>query len=306
MEKCRNESKTKSCKRLLVFITMIFMSLSKIFSQYQNIDIPSAEIYFKPVENQNFYENEDINFELKLENLNPNEIELESNNLPENVKLRLFRKMEQNGTLINVWLNFAQEGEFELEDFIFLLYPNENSLANPNKLHVKFPKIIITKNLSIQEPEIHIIFDEKNTVIFNKESSADLNQPEIIYQKKDDEKISFTIYAKYVYNILNFEYEIPKNAILTLTKEFEFTNYINQSEKVDYSEKLIPIASFEMISLQTGTIAFPKILLQLEDYQHQKKNITLENYAIEILQKSENSKAISNMVVSFSFEFSLF
>ena len=96
MEKCRNESKTKSCKRLLVFITMIFMSLSKIFSQYQNIDIPSAEIYFKPVENQNFYENEDINFELKLENLNPTEIELESNNLPENVKLRLFRKMEQN------------------------------------------------------------------------------------------------------------------------------------------------------------------------------------------------------------------
>ena len=280
MEKCRNESKTKSCKRLLVFITMIFMSLSKIFSQYQNIDIPSAEIYFKPVENQNFYENEDINFELKLENLNPTEIELESNNLPENVKLRLFRKMEQNGTLINVWLNFAQEGEFELDDFIFLLYPNENSLANPNKLHVKFPKIIITKNLSIQEPEIHIIFDEKNTVIFNKESSANLNQPDIIYQKKDDEKISFTIYAKYVYNILNFEYEIPKNAILTLTKEFEFTNYINQSEKVDYSEKLIPIASFEMISLQTGTIAFPKILLQLEDYQHQKKNITLENYAI--------------------------
>ena len=170
MEKCRNESKTKSCKRLLVFITMIFMSLSKIFSQYQNIDIPSAEIYFKPVENQNFYENEDINFELKLENLKPTEIELESNNLPENVKLRLFRKMEQNGTLINVWLNFAQEGEFELEDFIFLLYPNENSLANPNKLHVKFPKIIITKNLSIQEPEIHIIFDKKNTVIFNKES----------------------------------------------------------------------------------------------------------------------------------------
>ena len=302
MEKCRNESKTKSCKRLLVFITMIFMSLSKIFSQYQNIDIPSAEIYFKPVENQNFYENEDINFELKLENLNPTEIELESNNLPENVKLRLFRKMEQNGTLINVWLNFAQEGEFELEDFIFLLYPNENSLANPNKLHVKFPKIIITKNLSIQEPEIHIIFDEKNTVIFNKESSADLNQPEIIYQKKDDEKISFTIYAKYVYNILNFEYEIPKNAILTLTKEFEFTNYINQSEKVDYSEKLIPIASFEMISLQTGTIAFPKILLQLEDYQHQKKNITLENYAIEILQKSENSKEKETTMFDIAFE----
>ena len=302
MEKCRNESKTKSCKRLLVFITMIFMSLSKIFSQYQNIDIPSAEIYFKPVENQNFYENEDINFELKLENLNPTEIELESNNLPENVKLRLFRKMEQNGTLINVWLNFAQEGEFELEDFIFLLYPNENSLANPNKLHVKFPKIIITKNLSIQEPEIHIIFDEKNTVIFNKESSADLNQPEIIYQKKDDEKISFTIYAKYVYNILNFEYEIPKNAILTLTKEFEFTNYINQSEKVDYSEKLIPIASFEMISLQTGTIAFPKILLQLEDYQHQKKNITLENYAIEILQKSENSKEKEITMFDIAFE----
>ena len=90
MEKCRNESKTKSCKRLLVFITMIFMSLSKIFSQYQNIDIPSVEIYFKPVENQNFYENEDINFELKLENLNPTEIELESNNLAEMVKFRFF------------------------------------------------------------------------------------------------------------------------------------------------------------------------------------------------------------------------
>ena len=86
-------------------------------------------------------------------------------------------------------MNFAQEGEFELEDFIFLLYPNENSLANPNKLHVKFPKIIITKNLSIQEPEIHIIFDKKNTVICNKESSADLNQPEIIYQKKHSKDI---------------------------------------------------------------------------------------------------------------------
>ena len=57
-----------------------------------------------------------------------------------------------------------------------------------------------------------------------------------------------------------------------------------------------------MISLQTGTIAFPKILLQLEDYQHQKKNITLENYAIEILQKSENSKEKETTMFDIAFE----
>lgn len=302
MEKCRNESKTKSCRRLLIIIILIFISLTQVFSQTQNFEIDASEFYFQPGENQNFYENEDINFELQLENLNPSEIELESSDLPESVKLRLFRKMEKNGTLINVWLNFTHAGEFELNDFIFLLYPNGKSASNPQKLHVKFPKIIITKNLSIQKPEIHIIFDEKTTAILTKESSVEINKPEVIYQKKYDERLLFTIYAKYVHSISNFDYEIPKNVILKQTKKFDFANNVNQTENEQYSEKLIPIASFEMICLQTGKTAFPKFTMQFEDFQHQTEIITIDNYVIEIIQQNEELKEKGTTMFDAAFE----
>ena len=163
MEKCGNKSKPKSCRRLLVFILLIFIIMSKTHSQSQNNEIENFDFFFVPTPNQNFYENEDISFELYLENINSNEIELVSYNLPDNVKLRLFKKMEKNGTVINVWLNFTQSGEFELEDFIFSFSSNEDEPSNSQNFHVKFPEILITPDLSIQKPEIYICFDDKNT-----------------------------------------------------------------------------------------------------------------------------------------------
>lgn len=302
MEKCGNKSKPKSCRRLLVFILLIFIIMSKTHSQSQNNEIENFDFFFVPTPNQNFYENEDISFELYLENINSNEIELVSYNLPDNVKLRLFKKMEKNGTVINVWLNFTQSGEFELEDFIFSFSSNEDEPSNSQNFHVKFPEILIAPDLSIQKPEIYICFDDKNTIKLDKETSTEKDNPVIICHKQYDDKFSFTIFVKYAFDILHFDYEIPKNAILTQTNFFEHSKSSLNTENEEYSEQLFPIASFDMVCLQTGKTEFPKISIQLENFQHQKEKIILENYAVEILNYKKNHNIKESKMFDSAFE----
>ena len=60
MEKCGNKSKPKSCRRLLVFILLIFIIMSKTHSQSQNNEIENFDFFFVPKPNKNFYENEKL------------------------------------------------------------------------------------------------------------------------------------------------------------------------------------------------------------------------------------------------------
>ena len=210
--------------------------------------------------------------------------------------------MEKNGTVINVWLNFTQSGKFELEDFIFSFSSNEDEPSNSQNFHVKFPEILISPDLSIQKPEIYICFDDKNTIKLDKETSTEKDNPVIIYQKQYDDKFSFTIFVKYAFDILHFDYEIPKNAILTKTNFFEHSKSSLNTESEEYSEQLFPIASFDMVCLQTGKTEFPKISIQLENFQHQKEKIILENYAVEILNYKKNHNIKESKMFDSAFE----
>ena len=46
MEKCGNKSKPKSCRRLLVFILLIFIIMSKTHSQSQNNEIENFDFFY--------------------------------------------------------------------------------------------------------------------------------------------------------------------------------------------------------------------------------------------------------------------
>lgn len=308
MEKFRNKSNSRPCNRLLTafFINLFFLITLAAQNQHKNnfSDLYTAgeisekkDLHFEFIaaENQNFFVNEDLYFYLNISDLNPTQIELKSYNLPKNVQLKMFKKTENyenNGTLINLWLNFKETGVYELENFVFLLKNRNKNL----EINVKFPKITIKNDISKEFPKIVIAFENGKKIYYDEKTENLLQMQESkipILQINEGEKLSFTVYVQFAKKILGFNYEIPKNVIFKQTDFFDYKNYNKEfSDEFEYNDNLQPLARFELTGLTNGIEEFPCFFIQTENYQGKKEEIKFKGFFIEFL-KNDRTETIA-------------
>lgn len=290
MEKQRNFTISKSCKRLLIFVFFAIFLQSSIFSQkLSKSQLKNLRIL--PAESQKLYSKEEIKFEVILPGISANQIQIQNPSSIKNVTFNTLRKTEvysdKISTKIELWLTFAQKGIYNLPELSILL--------NGKKTDLKFEQIVIDDNPVNKSSRIVIKFDNGKTVY-----SDDNFSQKVLFSTEAGKKLNYTIFLQYAVQLIEFDWDLPKDSILTQTKIYEITEIKYREKK--YTDELIPVASFEWTQLSTGKHSMPEVRIIATDYNGYRNILSTQNFLINFTNQTftENSKADSLFVEAFN------
>ena len=282
MEKYRNRIRTRFFKRLL--ISVLFSAC--FITLYAQQDTLNQNNFSFILSSDSFSQNEDILFELTLEQIKPEEIQYLPYKWPQGINLRLLRKQEifsPKGTKIDLWLKFDSPGLYKLDDFHLTI--KKNNLEQT--INASFPQILINKDLSSESPLLTVCFEDGTTV-----SSDNIQAQTININKQKSQVIRFSVYAQFTKQILSFEYEIPKDSIFIQTKKYEFPATL---ESEDYfSDKLIQIADYEWTLLNNKPQSFPLMTMQCINLQNNPVTIELHDFYVESVFEENSDDSQKN------------
>ena len=118
------------------------------------------------------------------------------------------------------------------------------------------------------------------------------------------QSVKFRVCLQYAVQLVQFNWELPKDSIFAQGKTYEFTE-IKQREKV-VSDELIPVSDFEWTPLVTGTIDFPKFNIQAIAYNGDKVTVKLPAIKVNVVKartkKSDNSSSYFSKAFETDFE----
>ncbi len=272
MEKRRIKAIIKSCRRFLISLSLIFISG---FAFSQNLSLETIrQLRITPEEGQNLYTKSDIKFSVTIPGISPSQVQVLTTSQKQNINFRSIRKSEdyeQKGTKIDIWYNFDNAGTFTLTPISVML---KNSRRT-----IHFDQITVTDDPATLSPRIVIVFQD-GTKIYSDET----NYPVPLLSVKTGKKLSFTVNIQYAMQLVQFNWDIPKDSIFTCTKQFEFTE-VKHRERV-YSHTLIPVASFEWTGLVPGQQKLPKIRLNAAGYNGYRSELLLPEIIIEFTEGS--------------------
>ena len=234
MEKQRVKSVTKSCRRLLILFVFFSVCVPvNLFAQKINSSVIKS-LKIEPSPEQDLFTNTNLKFEVTIPEIKPGQIEVAVPSENENVTFRTLRRIEDfstGGTKIELWMTFSKDGTYKLEPLLVRI--------KNNSYNIKFSDFVILKNPQELLPLV---------VVRLNGTYADSNSP--VISVRTGQKIDFRIYIKYAVQLVQYDWEIPKNSIFTEYKKYEITE-LKYRDRV-YSEDLVPIADFEWIPLIEG------------------------------------------------------
>ena len=257
------------------FLLILFCCIpSLLFAQKKNSNIlknpDGEEVHIIAEEGQNLITNTPIKLLALVQGIRPGQIEIESPQDMENVVFKSLRRTEdfseEGGTKIELTLSFKKRGVYELEPLIVRVKGRTQKLP--------FEKLVIKPNPMELTPNLVISFKSGEAV-----SSS--SQGGVIKSVRAGDKIYFRVNLQYAVQLVQYNWELPKNSIFTEQKEYEITE-IKTRDKV-YSEELIPVADFEWIPLVEGKMEFPQFKLTATGYNGIKSNLVLPRFYINVL-----------------------
>ena len=273
MEKQRIKRLIKSCRRFLIAL-LIFSAAGTAFSQ--NITLEQIrQLQLAPEENQNLYTKTDIKFVVTIPNVRPAQIQVLSANQKQDINFRSMRKTEnyeQNGTTLELWYNFSTKGTYYLSPLSVMIQNRRRSIS--------FAPVTVTEDPATMSPRIVLRFED-GTKIFSDE----LNFTNPVLSVKTGKKLHFTVNIQYAIQLVQFNWDIPKDSIFTCTKQYEFTE-VKQRERV-YSHTLIPVAEFEWTGLIPGKQTLPKIRLNAAGYNGYRSDLLLPEIVVEFTEAED-------------------
>lgn len=228
--------------------------------------VTAAEINnlrFKPAADQELYTKTDLKFEIVIPKVKASQIQFLSNNQRSDVSFRTMRKTENyenGGTLIEVWFNFEKTGTYTLNPLQFSIQGRRRNL--------KFSTITVTDDPGKQSPRIVIKFNNGTTVYSD---NGVYNAP--LFSAPAGKKILLTVYLQYATQLMNFNWDIPKDAIFTQTRTYEIME-VKYREK-NISHDLVPVASFEWTSLAKGNQTLPKMKITATAYNGARNELIM-------------------------------
>lgn len=266
----------KICFLVIVFfITFNLFSQSKTSKKNPNIikNPDDTEVILTPDEGQSLITNTTIKFQTLIQGIRPGQIIIENPAEIEDVDFKSLRRMEdyseEGGTRIEISLVFKKSGNYELE-------PLTVQVKGKMK-KIPFEKLTIKPNPMELSPILYVNFKSGETV----SSAAGLSsQEKTIKNARAGEKIYFTLKLQYAVQLVQYDWELPKDSIFTELKRYEITE-IKTRDKV-YSEALIPVADFEWIPLTEGRLEFPQFKITATSYNGIKQNLTLPQFFINV------------------------
>ena len=273
MEKQRIKTVIRSCRRLLISFLLIFVS-NLGFAQRISLD-QIRQLKICPAEEQNLYTKTDIKFTVTIPNATPSQVQVLSINQKNDVTFRSLRKTENydvQGTTIELWLNFGTTGTYTLTPLPLIIQNRRCSIS--------FETITVTDDPATMNPRIVVVFED-GTKVYSDET----NYPSPLLSVKTGKKLRFTVNIQYAMQLVQFNWEIPKDSIFTCTKQYEFTE-VKYRERV-YSHTLIPVATFEWTGLVPGIQQLPRVRLNAAGYNGYRSDLLMPEVLINFTDGEE-------------------
>ena len=285
MEKQRITTISKPCRRLLIQLFIIFFLTSGVFSQSISAS-QIAKLRIVPSQNQNLYTKTDIKFELLIPKVKASQVQVLSDASQADVYFKSMKKSEdytKNGTFIEIWYNFDKAGTYQLKPLSVIIQNRTRS--------IQFASVEISDDPSRQLPRIVIVFSNGKRIYSDHGTYS-----EPVFSATTGKKLNFTVNLQYATQLVQFNWELPKDSIFTQTKTFEITE-VKYREKKPSSE-LIPVSSFEWTALTAGYHLLPKIKLIATGYDGYRNELLLPEAGIDFVSLNpipENPTTESNI-----------
>ena len=277
MEKQRSTSISKSCRRLLVFWLFASIFTAELFSQTNSSQsqLTAAEIsklLIVPSENQELFTKVDLKFEVLIPKVNASQIQVLSTPLPSDISFKTVRKLqdfENNGTKIEIWYSFDKPGNYKL--------PALPVMIQNRRRNLQFQAVSVTDDPSKQVSRMVVIFENGTKVTSSDEAST-----KALFSAKIGKKVKFTVFIQYSTQLVQFNWDIPKDSIFTQTETFEITEVKYREKK--YTHDLIPVAKFEWTGLKAGPQTMPKIKITATGYNGYRNELLLPEVLINFTE----------------------
>ena len=266
-------------------VTLLFAAGSQTVYSQTLTNALIRDLRISPVQNQPLAVNTDIKFEVVIPYTLPSQIDVSMPEEIENVQFKTLRKVEAGGngggTKIEIWFSFSKTGTY-------IIPPLSMKIKNSRK-QIAFMPVKIGINPKEQDPVCVIVTDSG----INKNITVTAGQA-----------VKFRVCLQYAVQLVQFNWELPKDSIFVQGKTYEFTE-IKQREKV-VSDELIPVSDFEWTPLVTGTIDFPKFNIQAIAYNGDKVTVKLPAIKVNVVKartkKSDNSSSYFSKAFETDFE----
>ena len=272
MEKQRIKSDSKSCRRLLILLILLFAILpAKLSAQKINTSF-FKNLRIEPSPDQELFTNSSLKFEVIIPGIKPGQIEAAVPAEDENISFRTLRRLEDfttGGTKIELWMTFSKDGTYKLN-------PLQIKVKNTS-YNIKFADFVIRKN---PQELVPVVFVRLNGTYINSETYSAGAKAAPIISVRAGQKIDFRIYIKYAVQLVQYDWEIPKNSIFTEYKKYEITE-LKYRDRV-YSEDLVPIADFEWIPLVEGKQDLPEFSLSAIGYNGRRTDLSMPKAYIQV------------------------
>ncbi len=274
-------------KRFFLVILLFYISFltfaqgrqAKASNILRNPD--NEEVHIIPDEGQSLITNTVIKFQALIQDVRPGQVEIEAPQETEDIVLKSLRRTEdfseQGGTRVELSLSFKKSGVYEPEPL------NVKVKGKTKKL--PFEKFTIKPNPMELTPNLIISFKSGETV-----TSKDSAENTVIKNVRTGDKIYFRLNLQYAVQLVQYNWELPKNSIFTELKKYDITE-IKTRDKV-YSEELTPVADFEWIPLVEGKMEFPQFKLTATGYNGIKNNLVPPRLFINVLPARQTSDKI--------------
>lgn len=264
-------------KTILFFLFLCFTA-SFVYAQDLK-DSKNELILIKPENNQQFFTNTNIKFSVIVPNVKPSQLEVSIPEEQGNVIFKTMRRTEEfsenAGTKIELWFIFEKSGEYELKPLSVRI--------NGKTKNILFEKFTIGVNPQNLIPQAFIVFKD-GKIIDLSDFSLDGKNVNLV---RAGEKIRFTLCLKYAVQLVQYDWDIPKNSIFDELKRYDITE-LKYRSKV-YSEELIPVADFDWIPLVSGNVAFPVFKLNATGYNGNKYEIIQPKLFVEVTSGIEKA-----------------
>ncbi len=288
MEKQRNQRHNKSGRRFLITL-FIFLFTTASFAQTLSLE-QIRQLRFVPEEGQNLFTRTDLKFTVTIPNVRASQVQILAAKQEQDITFRTIRKTEdykQNGTTIEVWYNFAKEGNYTPSPLPMMIQNRRRTIS--------FEPVTITSDPSTMNPRIVVEFED-GTKIY----SDDLYNTNPVLKIPTGKKIKLTVNLQYATQLTQFSWDLPKNSIFTCIDEYEFTE-ARIRERV-YSHTLIPVATFEWTGLVAGIQKLPAFRLFAVGYKGARIELRMPAFLIEFTESDESEKTVSeNDIFSAAF-----
>ncbi len=227
-----------------------------------------------PVNERN-YAGQECCFELKIPYAKADTVQASIPDLPAGVNFVSMRRSDYSedeaGTKIELWLNFSEPGNYKIRVM---------RITVSGKIYpIKFSPVTISENPKDIMPQLVIQFDNGTSLVQTRRSRP-ISRP--VFSVPAGTNVGFTVNLQYAVQLASFYWSVPKDSIFTETSRYDITRGNQRSS--EFSEELLPIASFDWQPLVPGNMPLPSMQFFATSYNGTRVELELPDAFINVTE----------------------